>query len=489
MKKINILFLSLFVLASCSKDDDNDNGTAKSSAKAITAFVFTATENEALSADVKASIDEDKKTVTAEFPAGTAVTSLKPSITISEDAKVTPGDKEAKDFSEAVAYTVTAEDGTEAKYTVTVTIGKSSAKAITSFVFLATDNKVLSEDVEAEIDEEQKTITAEMPLGTVTTSLMPSIVVSEAATVSPDNGVAKDFSTKVEYKVTAEDGSTLVYTITVNVALTDRQVLIELYNANPDNTLAWDLDDEDISNWENVTVKNGRVVGLRFFNGFNDAPPFGGKNLTTLPASIRYLTKLESLSIKQNRLTSVPASIGNLKNLKVLNLVANSLSEIPAEIGNLTNLSELFISINRLTSLPKEIGNLKNLSYLELYKNDFTEVPGAINELNGLTLLNLSENEIDSLNPEFFNLENLTYLDLSENALTSIPAEIGNLGVLRTLFLDNNKLTNLPSEMAGLTQLRYLYIHRNQITVIPSEICDLPKLEGIIKDDTAECEQ
>ncbi|UII77378.1 leucine-rich repeat domain-containing protein [Flagellimonas sp. HMM57] len=488
MKKVSILFLSLLVLVSCSKDDDNTN-VDKSDAKAITAFVFAAADNDALTEDIKAEIDEGEKTIAATVPSGTDVKVLKPTLTVSEKAKTSPDNKAAKDFTEAVEYTVTAEDGSEAKYAVTVSVGKSSAKEITSFVFLAADNEALSEDVEAEIDEEQKTITAEMPIGTVTTSLMPSIVVSEGSTVSPDNGVAKDFSTKVEYKVTAQDGSTLVYTITVNVALTDRQVLIELYNANPDNTLAWDLDDEDISNWENVTVKNGRVVGLRFFNGFNDAPPFGGKNLTTLPASIRYLTKLESLSVQQNRLTSVPASIGNLKNLKVLNLVANSLSEIPAEIGNLTNLSELFISINRLTSLPKEIGNLKNLSYLELYKNDFTEVPGAINELNGLTLLNLSENEIDSLNPEFFNLENLTYLDLSENALTSIPSEIGNLGVLRTLFLDNNKLTNLPSEMAGLTQLQYLYIHRNQITVIPSEICDLPKLEGIIKDDTAECEQ
>ncbi|MEM8846811.1 MAG: DUF5018 domain-containing protein, partial [Bacteroidota bacterium] len=137
MKKLSTLFICLFVIASCSKDDDNET-IDKSGAKAMTSFLFAAVDNEALSTDVKATIDEEKKTITAEFSIGTNITSLKPRITISEDAKVSPGDKEAEDFSEAVIYTVTAEDGTEAKYTVVVTVEKSDAKQIIAFTFLAT---------------------------------------------------------------------------------------------------------------------------------------------------------------------------------------------------------------------------------------------------------------------------------------------------------------------------------------------------------------
>ncbi|WP_396590950.1 leucine-rich repeat domain-containing protein [Allomuricauda sp. R78024] len=530
MKKIKILFLSLFVLAACSKDDD-DNGTAKSSAKAITTFVFTAAENDALSADVKAAIDEEKKTVTAELPAGTAVTSLKPSITISEDAKVTPGDKEAKDFSEAVAYTVTAEDGTEVKYTVTVTVGESDAKAITSFQFLQEDNDGLSENIEAEIEEAEKTVLARVPFGTDVTALKPSISISEKAKVSPNDREAKDFSEAVTYTVTAEDETEVTYTVEVEVLKDERQVLIELYNANPNNELRWNLEDEDISNWEGVFVENGRVVELDLSSRFvafkrkvstipasiGDLAKLQGLYLSScivqfIPKEIGKLKKLEFLDFYDNELIALPAEMGDLENLKGLDISDNqNLSAIPSELGNLTNLTSLNLKscsltatptwIGRLTNLeslslgnntletiPEEIWNLSKLRNLDLFRTFLTSIPASIGNLENLENLNLANNALTTLPEELWDLTKLRRLYLPSTSLTSISNRIGRLENLRTLHLHSNALTNIPASIGNLTNLEDLWIQANQITTIPKEICNL-NIEDFRKDETAECEQ
>lgn len=60
-------------------------------------------------------------------------------------------------------------------------------------------------------------ITAEVPAGTDVTALTPVIVTSDGATVDPTT--AQDFSSAVEYTVTAEDGVTKkTYTVTITVA-------------------------------------------------------------------------------------------------------------------------------------------------------------------------------------------------------------------------------------------------------------------------------
>jgi hypothetical protein len=47
--------------------------------------------------------------------------------------------------------------------------------------------------------------------GTDLTSLAPNITVSPGATLIPKSGVSLDFSTQVQYVVTAEDGTTIYY--------------------------------------------------------------------------------------------------------------------------------------------------------------------------------------------------------------------------------------------------------------------------------------
>ena len=93
----------------------------------------------------------------------------------------------------------------------TVTATKSSAKAITAFAFNA-----LSPAVTATIDATAKTISATVASGTDVTKLVPTLTISDKATVSPASGAAQDFSKAVTYTVTAEDGTTQAYTATVS---------------------------------------------------------------------------------------------------------------------------------------------------------------------------------------------------------------------------------------------------------------------------------
>ena len=53
-----------------------------------------------------------------------------------------------------------------------------------------------------------------------------------------------------------------------------------------------------------------------------------------------------------NKLTSLPAKIGQLTRLQELEFTSNNLSSLPAEIGQLTNLQTFKIDGNPLSSLP-----------------------------------------------------------------------------------------------------------------------------------------
>jgi hypothetical protein len=64
-----------------------------------------------------------------------------------------------------------------------------------------------------------------MPFGTSKTNLVPTVTVSAAASVSPTSGTAQDFTSPKTYTVTAEDGSTQDYVVTVNnLKNTEKQI-------------------------------------------------------------------------------------------------------------------------------------------------------------------------------------------------------------------------------------------------------------------------
>ena len=137
---------------------------------------------------------------------GTAVTNLAPTYTVASLASAVPASGSAYDFSSPITYTVTAEDLSTKAYRAAVTVlPKSSEKDILACDFGALGEPVLS----------GTHLTLRVPAGTPVTQLAPTFTLSSFASISPASGSANNFTTPVIYLVTAQDGSTKAYKVTV----------------------------------------------------------------------------------------------------------------------------------------------------------------------------------------------------------------------------------------------------------------------------------
>ena len=177
-----------------------------SSDKSITSFAFqnpTAT----------GIIDQSTHTITVTVPPITDMTKLTPTIAVSAGATVLPASGTQEDFTNPVAYLVTAQNGSTQEYSVTVnqaSILNSVGNSITAFKFTG-----LNPEVDGTINENNKTIYAVVPDGTDLTALTPVVEVSPGATVYPKSESVQDFTNPVVYTVTDSYGDIQEYTVTV----------------------------------------------------------------------------------------------------------------------------------------------------------------------------------------------------------------------------------------------------------------------------------
>lgn len=206
-KTLKFTFLSLFalistslVISSCSSNDDGE--AAKSSEKTITSFVFS-NLNPPLGGTITAN------TIVVNLGSNVDVTALTPTIVISPKATIVPASGTVQNFTSPVTYTVTAEDGSTNSYLVTVSPSQSNEAEITSFVFAG-----LTPPQTGVITNTSIEVTVAFNVDV--TSLVPTIIISNNATISPNTGVAQDFTSPVIYTVTAQNGTTKVFTVTVN---------------------------------------------------------------------------------------------------------------------------------------------------------------------------------------------------------------------------------------------------------------------------------
>ena len=158
-------------------------------------------------------VDANAYTVSLIVPFGTDVTALVSTITVSPQATVSPVSGNATDFTNPVTYTVTSGSSVDQDWTVTVTFAPNTAAEILTFDFNG-----LTPTVAGIVNGTAHTVTLTVPFGTDVTTLIPSITVSSQATVSPESGVAADFTSPVTYTVTAGSDATQDWIVTVNVS-------------------------------------------------------------------------------------------------------------------------------------------------------------------------------------------------------------------------------------------------------------------------------
>lgn len=518
MKKYSVLVLllaSFVFITSCGSDDD-ENGPKKSEARQITSFAFESELNDALEEDIEGIIDEQNKTVTATVPYGTQITSLLPTIEVSEKASV--NNEEARNFTNPVEYTVTAEDGSVATYAVTVNLTASDEKQITEFIFLANDNDALNKDVVATIDEAAKTITATVDFGTDVTSLSPAIKATVGATVNP-TGV-QDFTDPVSYTVTAKDNSTVTYEVSITEAAPDNDKRIISFkflasdNAGFDKDITGSIHEEDKNIF--VSVPGGTDVTSLTpsieISEMASIDPAGAQDFTnrvvyTVTAqdnsTASYTVSVNVVVSERDALIALynsnphntlgwdiqNADISTWAGVTVadghvteLDLLKMGLDVLPSEIGILTKLERLQLRGNNIRTIPSEIGLVEELTYLNLESNKVTGIPSEIGALTKLKTIQLHHNNIKSLPAEIGLLDQLGQLVISSNNLTSLPAEIGQLGNLWDLNLAYNNIASLPAEIGQLRSLKMLHIQNNQLSTLPAEIANLYSLTNLYAD-------
>jgi hypothetical protein len=207
------------------------NGTARlyevrviprqSSARDITAFTFPGAP--VLDTIIGAVPGPDGKIPISIVVSGSAdIGALVPNITHTGKS-ISPGPG-TQDFSGPVSYQVTAEDGSVKDYAVSVHRLNNTSKIITGLSFPVVPVGFSSVPAVAAIDQESLAIEVRVPRSADIRGLAP-VITWVGKSITPGGGVeetshplrdsARDFTGPVYYTVTAEDGSSLEYTVTV----------------------------------------------------------------------------------------------------------------------------------------------------------------------------------------------------------------------------------------------------------------------------------
>lgn len=208
-----------------------------------------------------------------------------------------------------------------------------------------------------------------------------------------------------------------------------------------------------------------------------------GKNLFTIPLALyRHASEIISLNLSYNLSVDIPTDfIQACIHLRKIEFQGNEVSKLPPSIAYASRLTYLDISNNRLENLDSaELHKASALVSLKMSNNQLTSLPSRFAEFKNLRSLHISSNCLASF-PQFIcSLASLVDLDISFNCITSLPDEIGQLAALERLSATNNKLSgSFPAAFANLHSLKELDVRYNPLTNI-DVVADLPRVELVL---------
>ncbi|MCX6928418.1 MAG: autotransporter-associated beta strand repeat-containing protein [Verrucomicrobia bacterium] len=192
-------------------------------------------------------IDQNALTIALTAPYGTSLATLAPTFTLSSGTcNQTSGSPPSPTFAVANPATYTVTDGaTVNHYPVTVTVTPvSTAKDILTFGLPGNAGVINGAN-----------IVLTLPYGTDVTALAPTYTVSPLATqdASFPSGTPRNFTTPQIYTITAQDGSTKAYTVTVRAG-SSTEALIGHWISGPANL-------SDTSGFTSAGTHDGVAVG------------------------------------------------------------------------------------------------------------------------------------------------------------------------------------------------------------------------------------
>jgi Leucine-rich repeat (LRR) protein len=172
--------------------------------------------------------------------------------------------------------------------------------------------------------------------------------------------------------------------------------------------------------------------------------------LTRVPETIGNLTDLRRLTLTRNRITALPEDLGKCANLRTLVLDANRLHETFSTavdsclfFARLSKLKTLSLRENGLTVLPDSIGCLVALTTLDVSGNALRALPSTIGRCVALESLDASRQPPASSSESF-----------------RVPEELGECPRLTSLVLDGCSVQTVPSAiLAKCERLVTLSLH------------------------------
>ncbi|KAL0402519.1 UNVERIFIED_CONTAM: putative disease resistance RPP8-like protein 2 [Sesamum latifolium] len=187
--------------------------------------------------------------------------------------------------------------------------------------------------------------------------------------------------------------------------------------------------------------------------------------LTNLPDSIRELTWLRYLGLRNTNIKELPSSLGCLRNLEVLDIAKNKGIEVPNVLWKLSKLCCFYMSEIKC-KVPLKIDTLKNLQtlkYIPLH-NWSLEHAAQLTSVYNLSI-NLGENlDIDELCTSLAKMENLISLRLNGSVERNIRSldQLTNLHRLTKLKI-NGLVAKLPSASNFPPNLSYLILQGQMV--------------------------
>lgn len=203
-----------------------------------------------------------------------------------------------------------------------------------------------------------------------------------------------------------------------------------------------------------------------------------------LPLSIGSLTKLRSLSLRNNKVLhnnqedKLPSSIVNLLNLEELSLdYSNELKGLE-NLLHLKNLKTLSISFYEVDSLPKELEELT--CEIKLHLNSKGKLPDNLLQIKNLTELSIYDDYLEEFPMNLDGLKEMTVLKLNCKSLRHLPQALGSTSKLNKFELASECIKVLPGSITSLTALNELELYCENLIELPESIGDLSNLKKLI---------
>ena len=336
--------------------------------------------------------------------------------------------------------------------------------------------------------------------------------------------------TIIQVKVTAEDTTTLTYTVTVSRAeaatppdaptnftatVGDTQVALAWkaaasdsgvtghefrYKTDGDYPLTWtaiadsgpDETNEDSFTVTGLTNEVAHTFELRAVNAAGGGGAATAEPVTPTPGicdrtEILHEYIVEALSGVDDCAAVTVADLAGLSRVDVGNYGITSLKS--GDFAGLTSLTYLDLGLNSLAMLPEDVfSDLTALTRLHLNSTALSSLPEDVfSGLTALTRLDLSTNDLSSLDAGVFSeLTSLTTLNLGLNSLAMLPEDVfSDLTALTRLDLYDNDLSSLHEDVfSDLTALTDLRLYNNDLSLLPGTVfSDLTALDILYLND------